>query len=521
MMSDLITFISGRIPLGFWLPILLGVFASLTWLLVWAGTGFWERKQFWRVLTRIWVILIALYIAAWFVNPSMPVPTRILVTSGEDGNITDGDWVSTGVAELIRDGVNRSGKAFTLLDDDICPGLTGLTANSSAFDSLALRLKIRLLIDVQQKENTIVATMRRSGSKGYRVVDTFSRPVSAFRTDGYAIASDVMKVLGDNRSLSRSKIPYKSATNSNFRELFTALNRSSSDQPDSAFAAFQRLEVEYPTWQYLKRAYAKALIADGISANREHIRSLLKEAMAQDPSDGEGMILLGRIFLEFRDWEAAESSLKLGFNYMSSDPQLYFLLSRLDVNRLSDLKFHTHTSLLERALYLAPGYEDARLELAKYYMRQRSRVEARQTLEAGLAVDGRSIALRQSLSATLLELGKSAQAAQICEEIIAANPTHASAYYNLGIARIYLEDFEGGLAALDSSQTHGGSVDCYYYKGVALQRMGEWERAIKEFQMRFVHPKDNEDRVAISARERVQMLQRWIAERDSTDRLDN
>ncbi|MBT3234096.1 MAG: hypothetical protein HN356_14955, partial [Calditrichaeota bacterium] len=76
------------------------------------------------------------------------------------------------------------------------------------------------------------------------------------------------------------------------------------------------------------------------------------------------------------------------------------------------------------------------------------------------------------------------------------------------------------IAVLDSSYRNGGTVDNLYYMGVAYQRNGEWELAEKYFQQRFALPTGLEDRVAVSARERVKILRGWIASRDSLETMD-
>ena len=75
--------------------------------------------------------------------------------------------------------------------------------------------------------------------------------------------------------------------------------------------------------------------------------------------------------------------------------------------------------------------------------------------------------------------------------------------------------WDEAIALFDSSYRNGGSIDNLYYLGVVYQRKKDWKNAIHYFQERMIRPTDEWDQVAVSARERIKRIKRWMAEEDS------
>jgi len=509
--SDLLTFISGRIPLGIALPLMAGAFGSFVWWAVWAGTQFWERRQLWNNLARIWILACAAYLTAWFLFPPPPIPLRVVVVE----TLRDStDWRTAGVAEMIRDGLRRTHLPFVLLDEDICPGLKAVP-DAASFDRLALTLNIKWQVVVDSVDpDLVLVTIRKRGSHSYITSATLQRSIQYFRRDGTSLAAEALGVLGEKHPPAISNYQPPDCPDSILAIMFAPPGSSDS----SAVLCSERLRSlaeSHPDWQAAQLLTAKSLMRLGFDRNRDEILTQLEEAGRLDVRDPETMTLLGMTFLEFHQWEQAESALKLSYNLNPSDPRTLFYLSRLEDRRLVDMPYKSSLRLLERCLYLNPGYEDARLELSSYYLKHRDKPLARKVLVEGLNLNSQSEPLRQSLAAALIETGNYEEAVRICHGILEINPNHAPTYYNLGIAYLYLKRYEEAMAALDSSLARGGTVNNFYYKGVAYQKMGQWDKAIKEFQRRMASPQTSDDKVAISARERVKMLRRWIVERDS------
>jgi len=230
-------------------------------------------------------------------------------------------------------------------------------------------------------------------------------------------------------------------------------------------------------------------------------------------------ILLADYFLRFREWYEAESALKLALNVTLDDPRIFFNLSRLWRGRLEDLPYKDKNDLKRIALRLCPGYEEARLALAASYREQLDRSTAVAVLKDGIAIDPNSVPLLLSLAANLVEMGFKEQAIEVCNRILELEPGHTGALYNLGLAHLYLNDYDRAIAMFDSSFNNGGTVENLYYLGVAYQEKREWKTAIKYFQMRMIRLRWTHDPVSVSARERIQQLQSWIEQTDSLEKI--
>ena len=80
---------------------------------------------------------------------------------------------------------------------------------------------------------------------------------------------------------------------------------------------------------------------------------------------------------------------------------------------------------------------------------------------------------------------------------------------------MWLQQFDGALAAFDSALAHGGSEDCYFYKGVTCVRMKDYPKAIKMFQERMARSKTKDDPFGMKARDLINKIQGWM-ESDSS-----
>ncbi len=132
MNHDLVVFLSGWIPFGIYLPRLVGFFLSIIWLVVWAGTRFWEKRVLRRNLIRIWALIFILYFTAWFIDPPPAIPIRVTLFEHPDST----SWQACGVSELLRNGLSRSNQPIVLLDRKTCPGLEP-TSDRREYERLA------------------------------------------------------------------------------------------------------------------------------------------------------------------------------------------------------------------------------------------------------------------------------------------------------------------------------------------------------------------------------------------------
>lgn len=521
MNGDLFTYLAGWIPLGLYLIPLVGGFFTAVWMTVWFGTKFWDKRQFWKIFIRGWVVILSLYFIAWFASPPPPIPIRLILSSSYlDADSTQA-WQIKCLTELINDRLLSSRKAFVVMTDDYCPVLDIKEADNDALQDAAVRTRASWIVEFKPDKGGVLVTILKRSGRVFKVVNDFSTEGLPFRNAVRDIVEFTGKELGDKRGKGDSFVPDILQTDSVLAEFFSALVMRDSGRLETTNAILFRMNQDNPSWVLLRRELARTQLKYHPSLYKDQILNALLDLSKQTPQDVEVYRLLGEAYLEDRNWEKAESALKLASNLNPDDPRNYFYLSRLSEDRLENLHWKSKRRLLDRALQLAPAYEAASISLAKFYVDILERRLALETLEKAQQVNPASVPILLNRSAALVELRRNQEAIDLCEHILTLEPGHPGALYNMGIALVWMEKFDEGIAILDSSYRNGGTVDNLYYMGVAYQRKGDWEQAEKYFEKRFALPTAREDRVAVSARERVKILRRWIAQRDSLGAVDS
>ena len=520
MTPDIIIYLSGHLPLGIYLIPLAGGSFSLAWWFVWLSAKFWDRAFFYRILGRGWMVIFTAYLVLWLLNRPDPIPIRVIVAELQQASENDNNWRTRGVADVIESRLAASDKPFVALSGGIIPALENASVSVGKIDSLAHRMNVRWIAIVTRKttdsdELTVNVEIRRRKGGVYSPMDKMTLPHMSFSRGSRWLADEVAVKMGDLSLKNGWNDPPVDLPDGAFDTLYHAIYLRQTNQIDSAITLLEKLTGSHPAWTRPFQEIAATYLKNTPGLHLEEIHNSLMSALEIDGSSSVSYTLSGGYFIEFRDWEEAESALKLAINFNPDNPQAYFYLSRLSEVRISDLPWSSKAALLRRTLHLAPGYEAAQLALSMWHTDRFEKWKAFEILEEGLRINPTSIPLLQSSSALEIETGLYEKATVHCRRILAEQPKHAGALYNLGIALIWLENYDEAIRVLNESYANGGTVNNIYYLGVAYQRKKDWNEAIKHFERRITLPQSTTDRVVISARERIKMLQRWIAETDT------
>ena len=515
MSGDLIAYLSGNIPGGIYLLSVVIAAFIIIWWLIWWGTRFWKKSH----LFKGWVIgiiaILVIYVVAWKRSHPLPLPIRVIVLEAECVDPQE-NWYCMGFADAIQCRLSASPRHFVLQRRELIPLLAKIPFEENAIDSIAVSLSISWVVLVQpSSDGKIFVTVKKRTDSSFKTVAEWSVSAFSFRKEASRITGEVERALGDNTPPRGSFGLPGSLPDSAFAEFYRAVGLRKIGEYDSAASVFEDLTLAYPEWYRPYQELARTRLEYYASYYKDEIHTALLNALEIEPADPESYVLLAQYFLRFKDWYEAESALKLAMNVTLDDPRIFFYLSRLWRGRLEDLPYSDKDELKRIALHMCPGFEEARLALAASLRDQLDRYTAVAVLEDGLAIDPNSVPLLLSLAANLLEMDRNDQAAEVCHRILELEPGHTGALYNLGIAHLYMKDYDRAIALLDSSYKLGGTVENLYYLGVAYQDKRDWETAIKYFQMRMIRPQSTHDPVSVSARERIQQLQGWIAQRDS------
>ena len=510
MIPDILEYLNGNVPMGLWaLPFIGGLF-TFVWWFVWHSTRFWDLKRFWRIFAIGWIIILASYTSFWRLNPPQTIPTRVFVRAGDGIGVSPGAWAE-GVADIIRARLRAAPEPFVVLDEESAPMLASASTDAE-LDGFASRIRVKYIVIVTQDSigtegrPPVKIAIRSSSGGRYKPLSEFPAPDLSFSTLTTWAAEAVAQQLGgvDLKGRWAGRLP--SLPDSVLEVHFLAYTVRRQGEHELAAALFMEEADADTSWSAPRIELARTWLKSTPYQHEEAIRSSLLQAAAIDRENPESYILLGRHFLEFRDWEEAESALKLAYYFDPDDPRTYFYLSRLMENRFADLPLKSSRELIERALHLAPGYETARLG---YIEKMRAVYEKRkltEVVEEGLHIDPHSRSLLVTASALYIQHQKYDMAANRCQVLLERNPRDNEALYNLGLCRLWLKHYDEAIALFDSSRSNGGSVENLYYTGVAYQIQHRDLEAIEWFQKRFAAAKNQSDQGAISSRARILML---------------
>ncbi len=514
MTSDLLEYLNGNVVLGLMLIPFLGGLFTFVWWVTWKGTGFWGLGRFWRVIAIGWLVIIAGYITYWRLIPPESIPIRVFVRAGDGVGQSPGAW-SEGVADGIKNRLRAAPEPFVVQDEESA-GVLFSTSSKSELDGIAAKMRIKYQVIVTQdsveagaRPPVKISILSRSGNSYKSFAEFIAPDVSLATLSAWAGEAVAQKLGGvDLKGRSFSRLP--NLPDSVLEVHYLAFSVRRQGENDLAAALFMAESNDDTTWSAPKIEFARTWLSSSPDMHEQEIRTALLEAASIDRNNPEIYILLGRHFLDFRDWDEAESALKLAYMLDFDDPRIYFYLSRLMENRFGDLPIKTSRAMIERALQLAPGYETARLAQIEKMRTVYEKRQLTKLIEDGLFIDPHSRLLLVTASALYIELHEYTRASQHCQTLLADNPTDHEALYNLGLCLLWQNHYDESIAMFDSSRRNGGTVENLYYIGVVHQFKKDYHTAIEWFQKRYAAAKNQEDQGAISSRARIGLLREKI-----------
>jgi tetratricopeptide (TPR) repeat protein len=495
------------------LPLMGGAF-SVVWVVVWRGTRFWDRRRFWWVFTVGWAAALVIYVAWWRYDPPPPIPTRIIVTPDRQQMVW-ADWRPWFVARAIERRLQDSKKSFIVLTCETTPLLAQAGRSETDLEQAARRLWVRWIVTLGDSGGSPAQVWKRRGS-GFRRVAEAPLPAGPFARAAEQCAGDVAARLGD-RGRGRFGASAPAVSDGARQALYAALQMRRAGSADSAAALLERLCDENPGWALPRQEWAALWMERQHDLRGEEIQRRLLEALDADSADAETYILLARDRMNFRRWDEAEAAAKMALHYCPNDPRALYYLSQLASIRYQDLpdRIRHKADILRRALVQNPGYEAARMQLMEYFRPQQEYTHMTHLAEDGLEINPRSTALLLNLSATQMATNRNEEVVATCERILSLNPRHHEALYNMGMALVWLGEYDRAITALDSSYNNGGTIESIYYKGLAYLRKRDFEAATRQFQLRLSLAQSSEDKYAISCREMIKRIKRWQSGEES------
>ena len=233
---------------------------------------------------------------------------------------------------------------------------------------------------------------------------------------------------------------------------------------------------------------------------------LLRAMMVTDTMDSEVYSLYGQLYIQCEMWNKAERMLHKAYSLEKNDPIIYWNLSRLHPSRYRSTGFKDNRQLLSRALFLHPGFERARLDLAEGYFYHNTSFKAIEEYEKLLRIHPRSMEALLALGKLYMSKNDAVNIIRVYERILQISPEYSDAYYNLGIAYYNDERIDEAIQFFMRAVEIDDHADSHLYLGVIYKERGDEDLAINHFRRRIQMKKNFNDPYAEEARKQLTLL---------------
>ena len=442
MITEWAEYFSGRIPIGIGLIPILGLVFSFIWWTVWKGTGFYSKDRFWKVLGWGWLHIFILYCALWFIFRPLPMVTRVLV-SVNPSHTHDKDYKAYVVAYVINKRLEASSKRIATQI-----GLWGKAAENlvpnfvrNIPDSIAWKLRVKYRVEVYSTLNGIEVILKTAQGESFRERQRWVMAPASLKEGSIWLAGKVARELGDSEDHQWNVFPPNLTPEiiEQWVESFIAERDGDFEKAESLLVNIVR---QFPHWVSPRQELGCLWLTISPHRHFEALDTLLMGTLSLNEADPVTLRLIGWYGLEFRQWDRAESALKLSLQYDPDNPVTWMLLSRLSPSRWDRLPLKDGPEMLKQALYIDKGYEVARLLLVNHFRSLHRTVDALKLIEEGLAIRPHSLPLLISRSAIEVESGKVFDCVKTTEKILAISPNHPKALYNLGLAYLRMKRWD-------------------------------------------------------------------------------
>lgn len=512
MFADWVEYLSGRVPLGIFALPLAGVVFTFVWWMVWWGTRFYSLGRFWRVLLLGWFTIVLTYTIAWRIKPPLPVPIRVNVTVSSPNDSSSFDASSWVVAYSIYRSCFSSSEPVVVIGDrwSRLPARDTLSLFSEVPGDIAERLRVSYKVSVGGKDGEVkVKILRRKGSR-FKLMGELELPSLSLGTGAIWLTEETGKRLGI--PFRPGEINYPSYIDKNaLFEWGECLKRMGNGEVEESEASLVRLVRNFPRWLYPRQELARLWLTFKAQTRYSELDTLLLSTLSLNKEDPYTLMLLGWYSLEFRDWERAESALKLALHHGGEHPGLWILLSRLSSGRWKDLPLRNEEEMMRRALLLDGSYEVGRVLLANHLRTRGLYFKALEVLQEGLALHPSSIPLLVTRSVVELEQGDPARSLKTCQSVLNLQPEHPKALYNQGLAFLRMRRWQEAAESFYRAYHAKGNPNSLYYLGLACEAQGDYQQAISWYQKRLANLQSADDKVALAVRDRIARIKSYLA----------
>lgn len=494
MVASLWNFLSGEVPGGFAVPLVLLISFYPVLEFVYRASEFMAKKTYRRWQWLGPAIIIGIYAIFWIQSPPKIEPLRIAVIVEENSLER---WRSEAVADLT------ARRLRSTLNKIIVNPWTGVREEypEPSIESLQ-KSKYRVYqIDWLSKSQGVIAEVRVISSDGNEI----SLPIA--KDDLQIISGETVRwILTDLKKRESPENPFKiKVQEPTLNAYYRGIYWLKSQQPDSA-------EIHFLQALAIDSTFTPAKIGWGLtfemSGDRENAENVLLDAVQGDTTSNEALLILSEFYLRGLQWDKAEPPLKVLITRDPLEVRAYYGLTKIHPDRLKDLRLTTQEELLKEAVRLDPAFEKARLSLVTPLLQRGASGRARKILQKGLAINPDSEDFLLKSGALELYAGNAEKARSIYLKILENDPISATAAFNLGVVDYRTKQYDSAIENFRKSLAWGGSVDSFYYLGQIHRIKGDNPKAIFYYLKRWENRSSDDDAFAIKAKQNADALEK-------------
>ena len=523
-MSEIITFLSGGVPGGILLLLVLLLTVNLS-LQFFASSKLMDVKLKRRRQLTYSAVVLLVYIVLWAqFRPPLP-RERIVVLPTVDQN---GRIQLNGASFRLPE--NIQGYAINNLTSRYLIHrwqwmLEAMYRDSiqypEAWESLAHKLKARLIIESRISEKKLQYRFydaeERSASAWYVAEDTqtYHDLLQNFDDKFEVFAGFKEVAIPENRIIEAEVLFYLHKYNKVLAAIYGL------ETPE---AQVLRAGVHFRKGMKIKIDREKAKYVKIHIPEFDQAKKILQKLIKNRQDNARVAYLLGRIAIQEEKFSLAEVFLKKALIDDPTNARIFYALSFLLPTRLRDLGYKKRTEILEKAIYYDPAYRLAVYELANEYYLSGTGTQTGHGTTSAIKTIRKYLDIRKGdpqilalLGILYIKIEHLDDAQTIFTDLLHRFPKDSNLNYDLGIVFFHKMQYDKAIQYFQKAIDIDDNHDAYLYLGYIYRELGDKAKALHYFRERVRRRSGDDD---IYAKEAMRGI-RKILNPEKTAEKDN
>lgn len=498
-MNSVIDYLSGEIPGGILILLLILFIINLTLFFFYKGSKLYTKKEYTSKVFKSSIFIISSYIILWFLLKPTPIPNSILFLPFQNNQVAD-----YRISEILEKQIDKN------MSDDYRIHYWDWFYQSSVKDSIdnfdyrlsvANRLKVQIIISGEYISESILNVFVQN--ENHKLNKEFD-----FRSYS-ELSNKILKWLDENyQILNENNIAESNLTDKNLERLCKSKILYLDKDYNTALSLIAELNTDPVLISKIYLSLGKNELKNIKKSNfeKEENKFFIKIVnllipIAQEGNDSAELNrILGELYLFEEKYKQAEIFLKKALTQNPNDARIYYDFYFLHQDRFKDLGFEDRFEVLKKAITLDNGYSNAVFELANEYFQTGTGSKsgtgatfAMETLNNFMKINSNDKKILLLLAGINLQIKHAEDAIEIYNKLISRGNTESEIYYNLGIGYFHLKNYDEAKKAFLTSISKNEYPDSYLYMGAINKILGNYDEALFYYRERIKRSKIRED----------------------------